>query len=171
VYVLERVFILDTGAFLSNWTQKHPSAVFITTEHILNEIQNSPSKMRAENLISVGRLQVESVGNEFISKVSQAATKTGDVKVLSENDIEILALTLSKLQTGLIVTLVSSDFAVLNTANFLEIDFFDLTGKMKRAITWILECPACKYRGSKGLECPVCGTRMRRRAQKKKTLS
>jgi UPF0271 protein len=166
---VEREYVLDTGAFLSNWTQKHPTSMFITTEGILDEIRNSPSKMRVENLLSTGRLKVEHVGVEFISKVSRAATKTGDTKVLSENDIKLLALALSKRQSG-IVTVVSTDFAVLNTANFLEIDILDLTGKMKSAIKWIYECPACNYRGSQGLECPVCGTRMRRRARKKKSL-
>jgi UPF0271 protein len=167
---VEEKYVLDTGAFLSNWTQKHPTAIFITTEQILNEIQNNPSKMRAENLLSIGRLRVESVGDEFLSKVSLAATKTGDGKVLSENDLELLALALSKHQSGIAVTLVSTDYAVLNTANYLEINIFDLTGKMKSAIRWIFECPACKYRGRDGPECPVCGTIMRRKARKKTNL-
>lgn len=168
--MVQQIYVLDTGAFLSNWTQKYPKASFITTERILDEIQNNPSKLRAENLISLGRLHVESVGSEFYSKVSNAAAETGDAKVLSENDVELLALTLSKHQSGISVTLVSTDFAVLNTATFLEIEIIDLTGKMKSAIHWTLECPACNYRGSEGPDCPVCGTRMRRRARKKTNL-
>ena len=168
--MVESVYVLDTGAFLSNWTQKYPTASFITTERILDEIQNNPSKLRAETLISLGRLHVESVENKFYSKVSHAAIKTGDAKVLSDTDVEILALSLSKNQSGISVTLVSADFAVLNTANFLGIEIIDLTGKMKSAIHWTFECPACNYRGSEGPECPVCGTKMRRKARKKTNL-
>lgn len=168
--MVERVYVLDTGAFLSNWTQKHPTASFITTERILDEIQNNPSKLRAENLISLGRLHVESVESKFYSKVSYAAAETGDAKVLSDTDVELLALSLSKHQLGISVALVSADFALLNTAKFLEIEIIDLTGKMKSAISWTLECPACNYRGNEGPECPVCGTIMRRRARKKTKL-
>jgi UPF0271 protein len=170
VPVVERIFVLDTGAFLSNWTQKYPNVKFITTEQVLDEIRNKPSKMRAENLISMGQLGVESVEAETISKVSHAASTTGDVRDLSENDIELIALALSKYGSDIPVTLVSSDFSVLNTANYLGIDIFDLTGKMKEAIKWTYKCPACNYRGNQGLECPICGTMMRRRARKKKPL-
>lgn len=164
---MEQVYVLDTGALLSNWTQKQSSALFITTERIVEEIRNRPSKMRIDNLKSVGRLRVESVEIDFISKVSHAAEMTGDVEVLSETDIELIGLALSKHNLGIFVTLVSSDFAVLNTANYLEIGVLDLTGKMKSAIHWIMICPACNHRGSSGVECPVCGTKLRRTPQKK----
>jgi UPF0271 protein len=167
---VEQVYVLDAGAFLSNWTQKHPTSIFITTENILDEIRNRPSKTRIDTLISVDRLRIEAADNELISEVSNAATKTGDKKSLSENDIELIALALSRQSSSSIVTLVSADFAVLNTASYLEIEILDLTGKMKHAIKWTLECPACNYRGNEGLDCPVCGTRMHRKSRKKKIL-
>jgi UPF0271 protein len=167
---VEQVYILDTGAFLSNWIQKQPTALFITTERIIDEIRNSPSRTRVENLISVGRLTVEYVESEFISKVTQASIDTGDAEVLSQTDVELIGLALCHYHSGKSVVLVSSDFAVLNTANYLEISITDLTGKMKNAISWIMQCPACNYRGTEGLECPVCGTTMRRRVRKKTDL-
>lgn len=162
---MSHTYILDAGVLFSNWTSKIPEGVFVTTSTILEEVRNRPSKIRAEILTLLDRLLEDFPSSESIDMVRKAATRTGDRSVLSDADIEIVALAHSKKSIGESVTLVSTDLAVLNTARHLDIEILDPSGKFKHQIVWSLRCPACNHRSkskAKELECPICGTIMKR---------
>ncbi|MHA2360955.1 MAG: NOB1 family endonuclease, partial [Candidatus Thorarchaeota archaeon] len=164
---MSKLYVLDTGGLLTTWTDGHLEEEFITTSSIIDELQNRPSKMRAETLISAGRLKEESANANALQIVSDTAKKMGDLKVLSESDIEIIALALSKKESSYDVVLVSTDLAVLNTASSLDLEIHDPKGRMAHQIKWHLKCPACDHterKASSDLECPICGTTMRRKA-------
>ena len=61
-----RLFILDTGALLSQWTLKNPDFAFMTTQSVVDEIRNRASKNRVQNLLSTNRLRIESPNHETI---------------------------------------------------------------------------------------------------------
>jgi rRNA maturation endonuclease Nob1 len=167
------VFVLDAAALLSNWTQRYPDSEFVTTQGILDELRNRPSRERAERLVLIGRMRVADSDPDSVRDVGLAASKLGDLKVLSDNDVSLLAIALSIQGTGRTVTVVSSDLSVLYTATALEFGIVDLTAKMRHQITWILRCPACGHKeqqGSKESECPVCGTKLTRRRKKSKRI-
>jgi len=168
---MSHIYVLDAGVLFSKWTSKIPEGLFVTTSSVLDEIRNRPSKVRAEMLIILDRLQEDFPTPESIKVVRLAATETGDRSVLSDVDIQIIALAHSKKSLDMKTTLVSTDMAVLNTARHLELAAIDPSHRYKASITWALRCPACKHKSrfrTTNLECPVCGTIMRRFVHKKR---
>jgi rRNA maturation endonuclease Nob1 len=163
------VYVLDSGALLSIWTQKQTSASFLTTPEVIEELRNRPSQTRVETLISLGRLKEQMPSDTFIQGAAKAASETGDATSLSPTDIGIIALAFEASTNETDVTLVSTDLAVLNTAKHLGLRILDPSNRFRKKITWILVCPGCghKSKDEKGaLECPVCGTQMRRHSQR-----
>ncbi len=165
-------YVVDTGVLLSNWVQKRPEANLVTTENILNEVRNRPSVMRAESLISTGRLTIHSVEEQSIEAVRKAAAHTGDISVLSAHDTELLGLGHQMLMNGCDVVLVSTDLGVLNTAHFLGLKIDDPLGRMKHSVQWLLRCPACGHITTSSLEtkCSICGTVMKRYVKNKRKI-
>ncbi len=167
---MSHTYVLDAGVLFSNWTSKISDSVFITTSRVLEEVQNRPSKVRAEFLTLLDRLLEDYPSSESVDIARKAAKQTGDWSVLSDADIELVALAHSKKFLGEPVTLVSTDLAVLNTARHLGIEILDPSGKFKHEIIWSLRCPACNHLSkskAKELECPVCGTMMKRVVSRK----
>jgi rRNA maturation endonuclease Nob1 len=108
---------------------------------------------------------------EDMLKAEDVAVSTGDMSELSRNDLELIALTLTISREVSDVTLVSTDFAVLNTASRLGLKIVDPNKKFGQEIIWIMKCPACNYksnRPTRETECPTCGTEMRRSPLKKR---
>jgi len=106
--------------------------------------------------------------------VKKSTKESGDSVSLSITDVGIVALALAEFNLGVNPILVSSDFAVLNTALHLGISILDLSGKMREQRVWIYVCPACKHRENQpvlNMECPTCGTIMQRRATRRWNLS
>lgn len=170
---MQRLHLLDTGALLSTWTQENPNVDIMTVPSILEELHNRPSQARAETLISIGRLRQEAPPAAQIAKVRKVANNIGDGASLSTNDIELLALAVSKKESGYSVTVVSTDLSLLNTASFLQLEVLDIASRFSRQIRWMLRCPACGHISKEtgaGPECPVCGTNMRRSPLKKRPI-
>ncbi len=168
---MTKVYVLDAGALLSNWTQKHPDYLFVTTYSIIDELQNKPSQQRADNLVSTGRLSIESPAQSWIKQVASVSSTVGDGYVLSDTDKELIALALELKNSGKEPVVVSTDLAVLNTASNLDLLILDPKNRMKHVVSWILKCPACNNEepsGSKYTECPVCGTEMYRKTASRK---
>ncbi len=162
---MSRVYVLDAGVLFTTWTTKMDNAVLLTTSSIMAEVRNKPSQLRAETLLTLDRLRVVNPESAYLERVSRTATQSGDSSVLSAADIELISLALMLRDEGDDVTLVSSDFSVLNTSSHLGIKYIDPSGKFGKKITWLLRCPACHYRSetpTRDSECPVCGTTMRR---------
>ena len=170
---MRTLYVLDTAALLTTWTQKQTNSQFITTPDVIEEIQNRPSISRVQSLQSVDLLKIIPADEKFIGPVQAGADQSGDKNTLSNTDLSILALALAEVDRGINPILVSSDFAVLNTAIHLGIQVLDLTGQMNERRTWIYVCPACKNKDlqpNSTLECPVCGTLMiRKTTERQKT--
>ncbi len=163
-------YILDAAALLSQWTLQNPEGSLLTTSSVLDELVNRPSQERAQRLISIGRLRIETPGPKHVKAVKRAAEHTGDLGVLSATDTELVALALQEKERNKRVTVVSRDLSVLNTAALLGIGILDPGKRMKHLVRWRLKCPACGHEEdfvAVHLECPVCGTEMKRKADDK----
>ncbi len=163
--MMSRVYVLDAGVLFTTWTTKMDNAVLLTTSNIMAEVRNKPSQLRAETLLTLDRLRVVNPESVYLERVSKTAKQSGDSSVLSAVDIELISLALMLREEGEDVTLVSSDFSVLNTSSHLGIKYIDPSGKFRKEITWLLRCPACHYKSetpTRDSECPVCGTTMQR---------
>ncbi len=170
---MPRIYVLDTGVLVSTWTDKKMDSTFVTTPNIIDEVRNRLSRFRAETLVLLERMDERTPREEDVKRVESASTSAGDRSKLSQNDIEIIALALTISGEDSDITLVSTDFAVLNTASHLGLKILDPNKKFGQEITWVMRCPACNYKSktpTRETECPVCGTEMRRSPLKKRRL-
>ncbi len=170
---MSRIYVLDTGVLVSTWTDRYTDSTFVTTPGIIEEIRNRLSRFRAETLFLLDKMDERTPNDEDIRRVESAAKLSGDKSELSQNDVELIALALTVSSEGLDTILVSTDFAVLNTASHLGLKIIDPNKKFGREITWVMKCPACKFKSKKPtreIECPICGTKMRRTSLKKRNI-
>lgn len=167
------MYVLDTGVLVSTWTDKRKDSTFVTTPSIIGEVRNRLSRFRAETLFLLDKMDERTPNDEDVRRVESVAMSSGDKSELSKNDIELIALALTVTTEGTDTTLVSTDFAVLNTASHLGLRIIDPNKKFGQEITWIMKCPACSFKSKKSSRetvCPVCGTKMRRTSLKKRKI-
>ena len=142
---------------------------FATTPEILEEVHDPTIRVRISGWLDAHILQPMEPGPDPLKQAKQAAAATGDLRVLSANDLTLLGLALELAQAGADanVTLVCSDFAMQNTARRLNIKVDTITKGIKAPIQWQWYCPACKKVAASPdpaiKECDVCGTPLKRR--------
>jgi UPF0271 protein len=170
-----KTIILDTSAFIAGFD---PLAVLekqYTVPEVKKElITGSISWMRFNAAIENGKLTVRNSKKSFLQDIKEASTKIGDIRYLSEADLQVLALALELKDNGLIPVIVTDDYSIQNVANKINVDFSSLvTFGIKSRFKWILYCPACfrKYPSNYKLtSCEVCGTQLKRKPKKKSHL-
>ena len=159
----EPAYVLDSTAFYAGIPYQGNGRYF-TTYKVLEEIKHHSV---GSSLIH-SRVQVTEPSAESVGRVRATAAKTGDASALSQTDISLLALAADLLNGGRPVQLVSDDFAIRNVAQILGIPLSStsIKGGEWKNITWKLHCNGCRkdYTNPKLVECPVCGTRLVRKA-------
>ena len=120
------------------------------------------------------RLMVRTPRSSFLREVKEASRRVGDVRYLSEVDLQVLALALELKSTGLSPFIVTDDYSIQNVANKIGVSFTSLmTYGIRFRFNWILYCPACHRKfpsDYKFKSCEVCGTKLKRKPLKKTPL-
>ena len=154
-----KIIVIDTSAILSGKQLIFNNAKIITSPLVLEEIRPGGKDYRKlENLIDLG-LTVHEPAKETILLVIEAAKKTGDIKRLSNTDIEILALSLEKVKQKKDAILISDDYSIQNVANYLKINYEPISQeKIKKRFIWINRCQGCGKKYKENIKtCPFCG--------------
>jgi UPF0271 protein len=137
-------------------------------------IAGSMPWMRFNAAVENGKLTVSSPKSSVFQDVQEASMKVGDMRYLSEADLQVLALALELKGRGLSPVIVTDDYSIQNVANKIDVEFTSLmTFGIKFRFKWILYCPACyrKYPPDyKFKVCEVCGTELKRKPKKKTRL-
>lgn len=167
----KRVIVLDTSAFLAGFDPFSLSEEQVTVPKVEEEIRkNSMIWIRFETAIESGRLKIKAPSEEFWNKAKASASKVGDSYLLSETDMQLLALALELKATGNIPQVITDDYSIQNVATQLGIEFLALaTFGIKRLLEWIRYCPAChrEYPANcASKECQVCGTELKRKPRR-----
>jgi UPF0271 protein len=167
----KRVIVLDTSAFLAGFDPFSLSEEQVTVPKVEEEIRkNSIILVRFKTAIENGKLKVKAPSEEFLNKVKTSASKVGDSFLLSETDIQLLALALELKATGYTPQIVTDDYSIQNVATQLGMEFLALaTFGIKRLLEWIRYCPAChrEYPANcSSKECLVCGTELKRKPRR-----
>jgi UPF0271 protein len=167
----KRVIVLDTSAFLAGFDPFSLSEEQVTVPKVEEEIRkNSIIRVRFNTAIENGKLKVKVPSEEFLNKVKVSATKVGDSFLLSETDIQLLALALELKAIGYMPEIVTDDYSIQNVATQLGMEFLALaTFGIKRLLEWIRYCPAChrEYPANcSSKECLVCGTELKRKPRR-----
>lgn len=159
----ETAYVLDSTAFYAGIPYQG-NGRYYTTYLVLEEVKHHSV---GSSLIHT-RVQVTEPSPESANFVRSTASKTGDIRALSATDISLLALALDLTKREEGVRLVSDDFAVRNVAEVLAIRLSEtsMKGGEWKNITWKLHCNGCgkDYTSPKLVECPVCGTKLVRKA-------
>jgi UPF0271 protein len=123
--------------------------------------------LRFKTAVESGKLKVRAPTEKYIAEVKEAASAVGDFGVLSETDIQLLALAFEILQEGYEPLIISDDYAIQNVAGHLGVAHASLaTFGIRKLLHWIRYCPAChrRYRTDSQLaKCEICGTELRRK--------
>ncbi len=159
----EPAYVLDSTAFYAGIPYQG-SGRYFTTYLVLEEVKHHSV---GSSLIHT-RVQVTEPSQESLGMVKATAAKTGDAPALSETDVSLLALALELSRSDGGASLVSDDFAVRNVAQKLSIPLAptSLKGGEWRSVSWKTYCRGCgkEYDSPKLTVCPVCGTRLARKA-------
>ena len=165
-----KILVLDTSAFIQGISSSDQETTLYTTPYVFYEISDEFIKIRAKNWSETGKLVVQTPEEGSIKIVRSVAVKIGEGKALSETDLSIIALAY-ELSASNQVTIVSDDYGVQNLSDELGLDYTGLaTRGIKRRFKWVYYCPGCRREYDKPqLDniCPVCGTDLRRKPEKK----
>lgn len=149
-------FIVDASVIFSGLILSGGND-YITTEATLLEIRSSRFKRYTDSVLVM--IQVMEPQETFLEKVRKLAKDTGDLSVLSDNDIELIALAIQ--ESGILLT---NDLAMQNVARELGIKYESFNSKkIKDMIKWKYRCIGCHRTYDKMLpSCPYCGNELRK---------
>ena len=167
----KRVMVLDTSAFLVGFDPFSVSEDQATVPKVEEEIRSkSMSWVRFKTAVESGKLKVKAPSEEYWSKAKASASKVGDSFLLSETDLQILALALELKTQSYTPQIVTDDYSIQNVATQMGIEFVSLaTFGIRRLLEWVRYCPACRreypadYNSTK---CAVCGTALKRKPRR-----
>jgi len=105
----------------------------------------------------------------------KSSTESGDMRFLSEADLQILGLAMELKVGGHAPTIVTDDYSIQNVASKIGVDFTPLvTFGIRYYLHWLLYCPACrkKYPSDYGSKrCEICGTQLKRKPLSKRPVT
>jgi len=139
-----------------------------TTSLVYDEIKHIKKNHDALGiLLETNRLKIREPNIDSMNAAVKASKDTGDFQYLSKQDISIIALCIE--MRGEII---SDDFAISNVVKNLGLRISPIMTKgIKDVGKWVHYCPGCRTNYTKGKECPMCGTVLKRKLFKEGSLS
>ena len=158
--------ILDASAFYAG-VPFRSSDDYYTTSLVYDEIKHIKKNHDAlGTLLETNRLKIKEPNIKSTESALKASKNTGDFPQLSKQDISIIALCIE--MNGEII---SDDFAISNVVKNLDLKVSPIMTKgIKDVGKWIHYCPGCRTNYATGKECPACGTPLKRKLLKSKSL-
>ncbi|MHA1642385.1 MAG: NOB1 family endonuclease [Promethearchaeota archaeon] len=172
------ILIFDTNIFLIGIDINLIPGKIYTTPLVLNELdvqkyedKNRPALNRIKAALETKKLLVKSPSKEHIELIKKKAIKTGDLNVLSETDISIIALATEFLKDEKNdVVVCTNDYSMQNLCSELGLKFKSIHRKgISEKRIYETYCPFCgtiydpEYLDN---VCERCGIRLKRRPKK-----
>lgn len=157
--------VLDASAFYAGIPFASSEKSY-TTSVVFDEIKHIKKNYDAINvLIDTNRLEIKDPEIKYVDAVLLKAKQTGDLQNLSKGDLSVIALCLQ-----MKAELITDDFAVSNTAKQVGINVIPVMTKgITHVIDWVYFCPGCEKTFSKISHCPLCGNKLSRKLDKRKS--
>ncbi len=163
----ERVYVLDSCAFLGGFASDYSGFPVATVFEVLDEVRDPKAVIVLDSMRQFGMAIIEP-SKKAIERVEAEVKKTRDR--LSATDKKLVALALDYKSRGLEPVIVTDDYGVQNLASRFGIGFEARgTGGIKRVFEWKRYCPACGHEGESE-ECEVCGSPTRLYPRKRKRI-
>jgi UPF0271 protein len=168
------IFVVDTSALVGGLRFAATEVEFATTPALLEEMKRKRLDSIIQTLLNSRKLRIIEPASSSINAVVEAAAALGDLRYLSEQDLQLLALALELTKQGYYAVVLTNDYAIQNIASSLSIKFRSAGEHgIREIIKWKTYCPGCSRlfpKRTKGEMCPHCGTPLKRRAVKKERL-
>ena len=170
-----KAIVLDTSAFIAGFDPLTVPEKQYTVSEVKSELnEGSIPWIRFNAAIENGKITIMKPKDSCFQEILEASKKVGDMRYLSEADLQVLALAMELKGRGLSPLIVTDDYSIQNVANKIDVEFTSLmTFGIKFRFKWILYCPACyrKYPSDYRFKsCEVCGTELKRKPKKKSRL-
>lgn len=149
------MYVLDASAFIHEYHTTEPVA---TIPLVRDELQDE-SAYRFDAMEGSGmHIQIPEEGT--VERVRRAAEQSGDLEVLSDTDIRLIA---ASLELG--GTLVTDDYAIQNVADRLDIDVELIAQEgIEEQREWRFQCQGCGREFDENKDrCPICGSDLARK--------
>lgn len=149
------MYVLDASAFIEEFETEEPVA---TIPAVREELKDGAG-YRYDAMEGAG-MHVHIPDADVLDRVRRAADSTGDLDVLSETDLRLLAAAYE-----LDGTLVTDDYAMQNVAESLELstEVVAQDGITERR-DWHFQCQGCGREFEEQHDrCPVCGSDLARK--------
>jgi UPF0271 protein len=157
--------ILDATSFYAGVPFSSQEKCF-TTPLVFEEIKHiKKSHDAVQTLIDLGRLQIVEPEEKFLKFILDESENIGDSAELSKEDMSVLALCVQ-----LKGELVTDDFTVSNVARHLNLKVIPIMTKgISKVLDSVYLCPACNKSFKKMSDCPVCGSKLRKKSAQRKS--
>jgi endoribonuclease Nob1 len=167
----KKIVVLDTSAFLAGFDPFSLSEEQVTVPKVGDEIRtNSMAWVRFNTAVESGKIKIKMPQEEFSTKVKASASRVGDSYLLSETDMQLLALALELKANGEHPEIITDDYSIQNVAKQNGIAFYALaTFGIRKLLEWMRYCPAChkEYPINTSFKaCLVCGTELKRKPKR-----
>ncbi len=168
-------YVLDTSAIIYGFNPQLVQGDHYITPRVESELFGKKTRTITDLCVSSGRLKIRSPADKYRIIVKSHASSSGDLSVLSETDMEVVALALQLADEGAPPIVVSDDYSLQNLCRMLKIEFKPMITKgISHEFWWFLYCPACgaTYEHSlRATECRVCGHQLKRKVYSKKNIN
>jgi len=152
------IFVVDASVFIYGYQMVEGEIV--TVPGVMEELKDMKSTTLFEQAKNTG-MRVEPAEQRYIDEVATMAKKTGDIDVLSETDIHLLAKALQYM--GKDTYILTDDYAIQNAASRLGIQIKPIVQhKIMDVLIWEKRCIGCGRYFTQGEICPVCGSKLKR---------
>ena len=149
------MYVLDPSAFIHDYHTTEPTA----SVPLVREELSDESAFRYEAMEGSG-MHIHIPNDATIETVRRAAKETGDLEVLSDTDIRLIATTFEL--DGVLVT---DDYAMQNVATKLDIEV-ELIAQdgISEQRDWIFKCQGCGREFDEEFDrCEICGSALTRK--------
>lgn len=159
-------YVLDSSVFIQGFTE-FGGARCVTSRLVVDEVLSGEVlKSMVRSMVEREAIRVSRPTLTSLNQAKEAAQETGDMKKLSEADLDVIALALDERKRGFEPLIVTDDYSVQNVASRLRLP---TTGAalpgIRKQLFWTWYCPACfkTYERVEGDVCAACGTRLKRK--------
>jgi len=168
----EKSYVLDSSVLIQGFSE-FGDARCVTSQLVIDEVLGGEVlRSVVRNMVERRAIRVRRPTPRSLGEAKEAARETGDIKKLSEADLDVIALALDEQKEGFQPVIVSDDYSVQNVASKLRLSSTGaaLPG-IKRQLSWMWYCPACfrTYERVEGDVCLACGTHLKRKPRPGKT--
>lgn len=154
----QKVYILDTSAFLSGKPINLNDSKIVTTPGVFQELEPGGKDYQFFQFLLEKGLTIYSPSKQSLNHVNIISEQTGDKDRLSNEDKEILALAL-EMDNDRDVVIITDDYSIQNMAYVLKLKFETISQRgITKKFKWAYQCLGCGKKFKEDIKtCPICG--------------